>query len=70
MICKEIANGKFINPPRTVPEFGYAGMQYHAPSGLSGLGLLFQKTIVKDIASAAFLSICLLFFAMRAFRGL
>jgi RHS repeat-associated protein len=26
--------GKFINNPATAPEFGYAGMQYHAPSGL------------------------------------
>ncbi|GHT96232.1 hypothetical protein AGMMS49545_20690 [Betaproteobacteria bacterium] len=26
--------GNFITPPKTAPEFGYAGMQYHAPSGL------------------------------------
>jgi RHS repeat-associated protein len=26
--------GKLINDPPTPPEFGYAGMQYHAPSGL------------------------------------
>ena len=26
--------GNFLAPPKTAPEFGYAGMQYHAPSGL------------------------------------
>ncbi|MDR1349700.1 MAG: hypothetical protein LBJ59_02755 [Zoogloeaceae bacterium] len=26
--------GKLIGNPKTPPEFGYAGMQYHAPSGL------------------------------------
>ncbi|MDR2260520.1 MAG: RHS repeat-associated core domain-containing protein [Azoarcus sp.] len=26
--------GKLINSPATLPEFGYAGMQFHAPSGL------------------------------------
>jgi RHS repeat-associated protein len=26
--------GKLLNGPQTPPEFGYAGMQYHAPSGL------------------------------------
>jgi RHS repeat-associated protein len=26
--------GKLINPSATPPEFGFAGMQYHAPSGL------------------------------------
>jgi RHS repeat-associated protein len=26
--------GKLTNSPATTPEFGYAGMQYHAPSGL------------------------------------
>jgi RHS repeat-associated protein len=26
--------GKLMNNPRTAPEFGFAGMHYHAPSGL------------------------------------